>query len=852
MIKKRFLFLYAFFLVILVTLSYGENSISIDLKNKNLGPLQGFEGTIDLVFNGNATKSSRFIAKIDSSEVSSSSIYNLFLNSSIKFNIKEGTLTRVGEPWTSKKVLSSSGSSLFGILLPANTKTISSLSFFVTGFGGPLYIDVDNDGVYDYKYRGGISSFSSDIYPIGVDQSVVTDGFATVNGNGNLKRCSNFNITFEKLYNESVVAIFANVKKEASGSDLSLSIETKTCDVNSSTVSNATYQNVSCNVTLTNLGANSYSVCAFVKDGSSLSTYYRLPSRADKNYFSLTLKKAQYVEDITSGGIVSDTKIKNKVNEFLSSCVSNCILVLNLTLGSLGEASVSNILVRDSSSIEFNSFYDISKLEDYLILNGTYKLLLSKMPNLLSPATKGGYNLEISYGLMKAQTPFNVSDVPVAVIDSSTKQGVVESAFEFSGARSSSINGKIVKYMWDFGDGSTASGEKVTHTYSKNGEFVLTLYVEDVKGILSPQSKINIKISTFDEVLPNFINDTKTSVSSSRNYFDSSSGELREVLEAMSYDRNLRTYSNNITAFEKEYYTNQNLSDEQKRIIYNSLDNINRNLISYVSFSAVIREGDTPLLNDLISVDYFKEDVSDQAKIDFRDLLYEYNSRNLKIDTKIYYMVVFYSSGVKNITLVKKNIRYAIDTVKILENLKENDPDDVVVISPSEFEINKEFNLISFDAKNTQEEDIVYLLAGEAKEIPSTIIYNGRGPVENLYFCGDKICTEPYEDATNCEVDCKKKRPVGFYIGLVLIVLAGVYYFNFYKGKGNYRDLGNFLAVRIIGRRIFTNKKDLEALDSYVVLKISQNFKEHDMRDALIKKGWTNKQIDFAFDRARK
>lgn len=850
--KKRFLFLYVFFLVFLVSLSYGEDTLSIDLKNKNLGPLQSFEGVIEFNFSGNATKSSRFVAKIDSVEVSSSSIYDLFLNSSVKFNLKEGALSRIGEPWTSKKVFSSTGSTLFGILLPANTKTISWASFLVSGGGGPLYIDADNDGVYDYKYRGAISSYSPEIYPAYVDSSVVTDGFAIVNGNGNQKRCSNFNISFDKLYNESVVVIFANVKKEASGSDLTLGIDTKTCDVNSSIISNSTYQSVSCNVTLTNLGASSYTVCAYVKDGSSLSTYYRLPSRAEKNYFSLTIKKAQYVEDISGGGVVSDEKIKNKINKFLSSCTSNCVFVLNLSLASSGEVYVSNILVRDSSGIEYNSFYDIFKLEDYLVLAGLYKLQLSKMPGLISPASKGLYNLEISYGSLRSQTSFNVSDVPVGVIDASSKEGVIGGDFEFSAARSSSVNGKIVKYMWDFGDGSTASGDKVSHTYSKNGEFVLTLYVEDIKGILSPPTKTNIKISTFDEALPSYINDTRNTLGSSRDYFEGSSGELKEVLEAMSYDRDLRAYSNNITALEKQYYGNLNLSDEQKRNIYNSLGNIRKNLINHVDFSVAIRENDTPLLNDLISVDYFKEDASQEAKADFRDLLYDYNSRNLRVDTKVFYMVVSYGSAIKNVTLVKKNIRYAIDTVTILENLKENDPDDLVVISPSEFEIDKEFNVVSFDAKNTQEEDIIYLLAGELTDVPSTIIYNGRGPVENLYFCGDKICTQPYEDATNCEVDCKKKRPVGFYIGLIIIVLAGVYYFNFYKGKGNYRDLGNFLAVRITGRRIFTNKKDLEALDSYVALKISQGFKQDDIREALVKKGWTSKQIDFAFDRAKR
>lgn len=851
MIIKRFLFLCLFLLFILPNIVFSDNSISIDLKNKNLGPGQSFEGTADLNFNGNASANSLIVAKISDSVVSSSTLYDLFFNSSLKFTLRQGVLSRIGDPWSTKKILSSGGSSIFGVLLPANTKTISSFVFSVSGLGGPVYIDVNNDGTYDYKYRGGINSFSSEVYPIGVDSSVVTDSFASINGNGNQKRCQTFNLSFDNLYNESLVVISANVKKEASGQDLTLSIGSKTCDVNYSSMSNISYGISSCNITVTDLGSSSYSVCAYVKSGNTLTTYYKVPSRADKNYFSLTLKKAQYIEDISGGGIISDIKIKNKINEYLSSCSSNCIVALNLSLGSSGSVTVSDILLRDSSGIEYNSFYDLADSGDYLVLNGTYKMLLSKMPGLVSPSQKGSYTLRISYDSLDNQTLFNVSDVPVAVIDSSATSGVVGSTFDFSATKSSSINGKITKYLWDFGDNSTDTGEKVSHAYSKNGDFILSLYVEDVKGIRSPATKLNIKILNFDQIIPSYLNETKDQIGISRNYFDTSKGELRKVLEDIAYDKTLKTYLTNVTLLEKEYYSNVNSTDEQKRKIYNSLENIRKNIISYISFNIVEKPNDIPLLNDIISTDYFKKDVNSQAKIDFRDALYEYNSRNLKVDTTLYYMVIGYSWGKKNATLVKKHVIYGIDTQKILENLKENDPLEIVVITPLEYEFNKEFNVISFDAKSTQDEDIVYLLVGETKEVPSTVIYNGKQPVENLYFCGDKICTEPYEDKENCPLDCKKKTPVLLYALLVVLVLLGVYYFNFYKGKGNYRDLGNFLAIKIAGRRIFTNSSDLEKLDTYVKLKISQGFKEHDIKEALVKKGWTDKQIDFAFERAK-
>jgi len=47
--------------------------------------------------------------------------------------------------------------------------------------------------------------------------------------------------------------------------------------------------------------------------------------------------------------------------------------------------------------------------------------------------------------------------------------------------RGTKSQGNIVKYEWDFGDGSTAEGEYVTHTYY-SGNWNITLTVYDKRG----------------------------------------------------------------------------------------------------------------------------------------------------------------------------------------------------------------------------------------------------------------------------------------------------------------------------------------------------------------------------------
>jgi PKD repeat protein len=52
-----------------------------------------------------------------------------------------------------------------------------------------------------------------------------------------------------------------------------------------------------------------------------------------------------------------------------------------------------------------------------------------------------------------------------------------------SAAGSIDPNGSIVSYSWNFGDGTTAAGRDVTHTYAQDGEFTVTLIVTDNDGL---------------------------------------------------------------------------------------------------------------------------------------------------------------------------------------------------------------------------------------------------------------------------------------------------------------------------------------------------------------------------------
>ena len=56
----------------------------------------------------------------------------------------------------------------------------------------------------------------------------------------------------------------------------------------------------------------------------------------------------------------------------------------------------------------------------------------------------------------------------------------LEVTFDASG--SSSPNGAVVSYEWDFGDGETGTGVVTTHTYPEKGVYTVTLVITDSTG----------------------------------------------------------------------------------------------------------------------------------------------------------------------------------------------------------------------------------------------------------------------------------------------------------------------------------------------------------------------------------
>jgi len=108
-------------------------------------------------------------------------------------------------------------------------------------------------------------------------------------------------------------------------------------------------------------------------------------------------------------------------------------------------------------------------------------------------ASAGTYNAALTVTDSKGQTsqvntpiivtaPVVNNKPPQAVISATPTAGPAPLTVTFNGGGSTDSDGSITNYVWNFGDGGTATGKSVTHTYTTAATFTANLQVTDDKG----------------------------------------------------------------------------------------------------------------------------------------------------------------------------------------------------------------------------------------------------------------------------------------------------------------------------------------------------------------------------------
>lgn len=117
----------------------------------------------------------------------------------------------------------------------------------------------------------------------------------------------------------------------------------------------------------------------------------------------------------------------------------------------LGETDGTSALIWDTSSVD----------------NGTYALTATAYDNAGNFVASSAVTVTVK----------NIVVLRAVISSSASAMATVEKTFD-----GSSSKGEIIKYEWSFGDGSTATGAKVKHTYSASGKYSVELKVTGKDG----------------------------------------------------------------------------------------------------------------------------------------------------------------------------------------------------------------------------------------------------------------------------------------------------------------------------------------------------------------------------------
>lgn len=81
------------------------------------------------------------------------------------------------------------------------------------------------------------------------------------------------------------------------------------------------------------------------------------------------------------------------------------------------------------------------------------------------------------------------------------EDGMAPLTVNFDASASIGPCGKIVKWIWDFGDGTSGKGAKVKHTYKRPGEYTVNVSLADKKGNINyVQTDYAVRVSAGEPV----------------------------------------------------------------------------------------------------------------------------------------------------------------------------------------------------------------------------------------------------------------------------------------------------------------------------------------------------------------
>jgi len=296
--------------------------------------------------------------------------------------------------------------------------------------------------------------------------------------------------------------------------------------------------------------------------------------------------------------------------------------------------------------------------------------------------------------------------------------------------------------------------------------------------------------------------------------------------------------STTLTESEREYKLDS---------IKQSLENIKQTLPSSIKITKKILNIPTQpstKISDIYLLEEQRNYVSKQKILNLQSQI------NIKTDLTVFQITT--NDITQEKTLVKKTITGNLEDFYLIEEIPKTIASSIneIRFNTDNYEIIQEDPIVRWSISSLPA-TITYIvpndISNQSKElrtiaIPKSISYEPAEPYKRV-VCGDGICTIPLEDKITCPEDCMKKINWWFVIFLIAILVGGIYYLNFYKGKLSFQKL----TKQTKKPSLFKTKADEINLRNYIKKSLAHKIPKSRIKNILLAKGWSEEQIEYIF-----
>jgi len=865
-------FLIIIFLLCIALVSANILNIDISLSRENYGPNQNLEGVLNLNGSGYYLVDEVIEAKIKDCDSGNSemnfTLYDILTNAGLFFGPEE-EYTQGESSLTIS--YSSTEDNIFGFLVG---EEVDELSFTLSGNGGPFFIDIGNDDENDWQYLGDWEDWDSIIYPEdfeGIDDYNSLDIIDYHVGDG-VEACNDINVEFNEFLEELDLKVLVVAQRLGEIGELKAYIDGyEDCILNATNWDQISsgWVELSCNITKdlspysgTN---NTFEICIGPSPTNNLN--FIVPKYPDPNgdYYFIKLKKGLYDDQLSSNLQINDDVLTDAVNDYrFDNCGTDCLIPFKLVLGGSGTATLSSLDIKYGPNTVHN-FYNVDTQISEVSLEDE-EIPLSSFVDLKTPdIIRENCSLELSFDGNEDEETFSISDSSYAKIFVSSDY--IAKGFEILFDASDSTipnNVSIVSYSWQFGDGINSSISSPNHIYDSIGNYTVILTIEDSEGIISSDSVV-IEVLDLEDYLDLKLPDVLNELDSVLSYFESLDGNYLKIYNLFNFDSVLSDVNSNLeglntnftgtkegnfsSAYEESAYTeiitnlNNILKETPKRINIKSFIHIENMKIS--------------LLTDIFP--YVGKSELGLTEFDaYKKELYKFNQDNVIITAEFDFFDIEFLEGKKKYLFVEKDVSVSGGTNNVIvEDLRNYDLNEIY----SDAEVDELNKVIFWSVSGSK--IINYIVGTDEVGLINTIVFSDVSyevsgdaafyqfhcvnPPCDYKYCGDGYCTKDYEDKQKCPEDCGGNLPIGWFVGLAIVLIIGIVYFNIYKGPGNFKAFANKLSFSLFKRRLFVSERDRIVLRNYIVRSLQRRFSKQQIITVLLLKGWSKKQIASIF-----